>query len=86
MDWMESLLVLSLNFALFSQIAGQVWNPCRLPHLLVLLLFSLNVKLCKEFYRVYLPTYCLSYGGNYGRGSSFFFFFLAIAIPFSLLS
>lgn len=44
-------------------------------HLLLLLLFSLNVKLCKEFYHGYLPTYCLTYGGNYDRGSYFFFSF-----------
>lgn len=75
MDWMESLLVLSLNSELFSQITGQLWHLCHLPHSLLLLLFSLDVKLCKEFYHGYLLTYCLSYGGNYDRSSSFFFSF-----------
>lgn len=52
-----------------------LWHIRDLPHLLLLLLFSLNVKLCKEFYHGYLPTYRLSYGGNYDMGSSFFFSF-----------
>lgn len=75
MDWMESVLVLSPNSGLFSKLTGQLWHLCHLPHLLLLLLFSLNVKLCKEFYCGYLPPYCQSDGGNYDRGRSFFFSF-----------
>lgn len=75
MDWMEIFLVLLLNPSLYAQITGQLWHICGLQHLLLLLFFSLDVKLCEEFRHGYLPAYCLSYGGNYEMGSSFLFSF-----------